>query len=65
MARFTLSRTKVYKMYYTFCEECGAVNDYADDRKEAGRNQRRHVAEHRAYEDGKMELHPMISRNPF
>lgn len=57
---FTLNRTKVYKLYYTSCEECGAISDYADDRKEAERNRRMHVAEHRRFEEGKAELHPMM-----
>lgn len=59
---FALNRTKVYKMYYTFCEECGAINDYADTPGDAQKNRRSHVAEHRRFEEGKSELHPMISR---
>jgi hypothetical protein len=57
---FPLSRTRVYKMYYTFCEDpgCGAINDYADTREDAEANRRRHVAKHRAFEAGKRELHP-------
>jgi hypothetical protein len=49
-------------MYYTFCEECGAINDYADTPGDAQKNRRSHVAEHRRFEEGKSELHPMISR---
>ena len=45
-----LPGTRIYRMYYTFCEDpgCGAINDYADTRADAERNRRRHVAEHRA-----------------
>lgn len=44
-----LPKVKIYRMYYTFCEDpgCGALNDYADDRKGAERNRRRHLAAHR------------------
>ena len=57
---FALSQTRVYKMYYTFCEECGAINDYADDRKGAEQNRRRHVAEHHRFERGET-LHPILN----
>ena len=42
--------TYVYKMYYTFCEDpgCGAINDYADTRREAEQNRKRHAASHAA-----------------
>ena len=55
-------RTHVYKLYYTFCDECGAIDDYADTRREAEKNRRRHDAEHRAFESGETDVHP--SRRP-
>lgn len=45
-------KTYIYKMYYTFCENpgCQACDDYADTRKEAEKNRRRHAASHRGQE---------------
>jgi hypothetical protein len=57
---FALSQTRVYKMYYTSCDECGAVSDYADTPKEAQANRRRHVEAHRRFERGEA-LHPIMA----